>query len=519
MLARISYGGAAVLLLVALLGLHRATREVAHYAVRLPGGIPATVFEPGASQALAGSALPDRSMPVVLLAHGRSSNRAMLASLARRLTGFGYAVVTFDFRGHGENPEPFDSTEGFSREGWLDDLDSALLWARMQRHYDGQRIALAGHALGARAVMDFAARRDPAVGAVVAISGSGGLDGPYPPPNVLLLFAEGDRSAVRARARSVGAELIGRSQIVLDRSYGDPNRGTAVRATEVPGTRHLTVLYSDLTAQRIADWLAVTLGDGEEPSAALEGDVRQRWAVLGVLASLLLLWGLPVALAPFARRVRPPALEGAWVALGVSLFSGVAALALLAGVDAAAGVSLLEVSGLLSGRDLAALLAVSGLGLLGWGARAGRVRAEGLRDARTWAVAGLLLGFVYATLGVFAEPFVRLFPPAGRLGSWLLVALCALPWFGACEWLLRGTSGVNAWLPLAAKLGLVLLIALGSAAGLVELGSLVVPLVAVFAVLELYAFRLARSAPNPWSAALFQSLWLGWLCAAVLPLA
>ncbi len=41
------YGVAAFLLVVSLLGLRAATRDVFHYPVELPNGAPALVYEPG----------------------------------------------------------------------------------------------------------------------------------------------------------------------------------------------------------------------------------------------------------------------------------------------------------------------------------------------------------------------------------------------------------------------------------------------------------------------------------------
>ena len=513
--ARIIYGGAAVLLVVALLGMRSASHSVARYPVVLPGGVPAVVFEPGL-QRRAEVGDPEVRLPIVVLAHGFARNRGAMTSLARRLTRAGYAVVCFDFRGHGQNPEPFDTTDGFPREGLLDDVDAAVLWSRMQDGWDGQRLALIGHAMGAAVVMEYAARRDPAVGAVVAISGSSPYVSPYKPPNVLLLWAERDSSRMRDRARDVGATLIGRSLIVLDRGYGEPERGTAVRATEVPGAYHTNVVYLDETARRIADWLALTIGDGTETRSG-EGDARLPWAALGLAAALVLLWGLPAVLAPLGRVVTleqpdTPVRRALWLVLALAV-GGV----VLAGFDRLAGSSALEAVPLLVARDACALLLIAGLVLAVWGARTGGVRADGLADRRTLVVAGLMLAFIYLAGALLLAPFVDAVPSSWRLLPWLGCTLAALPFFGATEWLLRG-PGAGLWLAPAGKALTLGALALAALAGVPLLPALV-PLAVLFALFELTGLRLARVAPNPWQSALVQAGWLGWYLATLFPLA
>jgi hypothetical protein len=106
-----------------------------------------------------------------------------------------------------------------------------------------------------------------------------------------------------------------------------------------------------------------------------------------------------------------------------------------------------------------------------------------------------------------------------RVGSALACALLALPFFGATEWILRGPGRTGVWLPIAGK---VLTLAVIAAAGLTGLLPFVIVLglggfAISFGVIELIAYRLSRTAPNPWSAALFQSLWIGWTLGSVFP--
>ena len=86
----------------------------AHEDVVLAGEIPATLFLPepsaGGTAFLDFSARPQRP-PAVLLMHGFALDRLSLSSLARKLAGSGYAVLSVDVQGHGQNLGPRITTE------------------------------------------------------------------------------------------------------------------------------------------------------------------------------------------------------------------------------------------------------------------------------------------------------------------------------------------------------------------------------------------------------------------------
>ena len=88
-----------------------------HADLLLDGGIPATLFLPETSGDDAFGAFtearPQGERPAaVVLSHGVSSDRANLSSLARKLAGAGFAVLTLDHRGHGENRNRFPAGRG-----------------------------------------------------------------------------------------------------------------------------------------------------------------------------------------------------------------------------------------------------------------------------------------------------------------------------------------------------------------------------------------------------------------------
>ncbi len=513
MRARIVHGGAAVLLVLCLLGV-RYAGEVPHYPVWIEPGLPAVVYEP--ERVAVGDAA---RLPVLVLSHGFAGSGSLLGSLARGLARQGFAVITFDSRGHGHNRLPFEGTARFVSEGMLDDLDAVVLWARSQPNYDGQRLAIGGHAEGGSLALTYAARRDPGVGAVVAISGSGSLDGPYTPPNVLLVWAERDSSALRAAARRHGAELISAARVVLDRTYGSFERGSAVRLAEIDGSNHLSILYSRAAAREIASWLAEALAPVPGAVDRPFGDTRMLWAALGLLAALVLLRAMPELIAPLCPQVPLVQLAQPWTGLGLIAASLAVSLALLAAVDPLTANGPLSAVPISDGRDVLGLLAIAGVGLLTFGARGARVRSQGLGDGRTWSAAVLLLGFVYVVGGMLCQPFWNPFLTAPRLLPWLAATGLLLPWFGASEWLLRGASSSPRWPPSAARLLTLVVLAGGAYAGL--LPRLLLPTLLtiglVFAVFEALALRISRVKPNPWLASLVQAGWTGWLLVAFFP--
>src|SRR5579862_491559 len=93
----------------------------AHTDTMLPGMEPATIYLPGPGYPFYNQfAKPIAERPAAVgLVHGVSAARQTMSALARRLTENGYAVITIDVNGHGENRNPFNG-EGIG-EGALRD--------------------------------------------------------------------------------------------------------------------------------------------------------------------------------------------------------------------------------------------------------------------------------------------------------------------------------------------------------------------------------------------------------------
>ena len=79
--------------------------------------------------------------PGVVVCHGIGSRKENQASFDTYLAAHGFAVLGFDFRGHG-------SSQGRLDEGTLDDVQGALDFIAAQPQVDANRLALRGSSMG-----------------------------------------------------------------------------------------------------------------------------------------------------------------------------------------------------------------------------------------------------------------------------------------------------------------------------------------------------------------------------------
>jgi pimeloyl-ACP methyl ester carboxylesterase len=437
---------------------------------------------------------------------------------ARSLARAGYAVVVPELRGHGRNRVPFAFRTLDRPAGLLDDLDAAVLYARTRPHFDAERVAVAGYGMGAAAALAYGGR-EPSVSAIVGISGGGFPAGPYPVPNVLLVWAAGEPDDRRARYREIGAELAGLQRLVLDRTYGEPARGTGVRLSEVEATDHLTVPYSTETSRRVLYWLRATLGPGIGKGQEPVLDGRFGWSALGFLAAAVVLWGLVAAIAPMLPRGSLPAVLSPLGNLTVLVVGLLISLLLFAAGDAVATPGPFGFIPLAAGRDLIGFLAVSGGMIWVWLTLRGQISTRGLGELRSYWSAGLLLLFSYLTIGAVMQPILGLWPAPHRLLWCAVCAVVCLPYFGATEWLLRGHGPTGVWLPVVGKLLTLGVLFIAAGFGFLPyvlflgIGAIAV----AFLLLEVFACRLSRVAPAPWVPALFQAGWVGWAVGTLFP--
>ena len=244
-------------------------------------GIPATLYLPGK---LEEGQLPlqrplGQRPPLVVVAHGYSADRQIMSPMARSLARAGYAVLTFDFRGHGSNASQF-------RGDLRGDFDAVVSWAETSPYIDARRIAVLGHSMGAGAALDFASV-DPRPVAVIPVSGGSQVSDVRTPHRILFMSAQHDPAFIRHRQSELAAQLQGK---------------TAVSQVQIGGKDHVTILYSGAAIREIVRFLDPVFGISRPgPPPGLQ-DPRLGTAALYLLTALGLIALLGVAI---GRQVKP----------------------------------------------------------------------------------------------------------------------------------------------------------------------------------------------------------------------
>ncbi|WP_052348206.1 alpha/beta fold hydrolase [Imhoffiella purpurea] len=288
--------GALIAILAALGHLIAAGEGVAIEHDRL-GSVPATLYRPASG----------RPAPAVVLAHGFAGSQTLMRSYALTLARNGYLTVTFDFPGHGRNPEPFVSSL-MDREKRLRVLESALepavAFALSRPQSDG-RLALLGHSMAGDPLVDYVRTHPGRVGALVLLS-------PYVSdatptdalPNLLLAYGALEPGMLHDQGRKILAGADG-GEAREGVTYGDPASGDARRMEIAEGVEHIGILYSPAAERAALDWLDATFGWNGSGFVADRGP----WIGLLYLGILVLAW-------PLARVLPRPAARPLGAGLG-----------------------------------------------------------------------------------------------------------------------------------------------------------------------------------------------------------
>lgn len=274
----------------------------------------------------------------------------------------------------------------------------------------------------------------------------------------------------------------------------------------IPNVEHITILFSRASHQASLDWLNRTF---DLPAATATPDRRILWYAAHIGGWLLLL----TAVAPLFPAAAPLP-EGArrrpwhWVALITGALAANGLLFLLGRLG-----DLSTLGGMLVGGTLALWFAAFGLVWLFSGFHVPRPTA---RDV-LWGVAL----FVALTLafGVMAElVWIPWWLIPERLVRWPFMALAALPWLLAAGLVQHRASALRRagwWLlqtvVIVAGLGL----AVVASPGLFFI-VLLMPVIPVISAIMAIA---GAAIDRPWSYALGNALFFGWLLVAVFPLA
>jgi dienelactone hydrolase len=477
-------------------------------------GAPATLYLPQ-------QAAEDRTVeafgapPAVVLAHGFASDRAGMSILARSLTQAGYAVLTFDFLGHGANRGSFPRGRG-SKASLHADMQAAVDLLRASTEVDGARISVMGHSMGAGAALDYA-ESDPALDATVMISGGWRFEGPYRPSNALFLYGEGDPARIREASARLAAELAEVSRLDPGTVVGGFAESTAISHVEVARADHITILGSSYAARTIVGWLDDSYGV-ERGTFFLRSDPRLSAALIGLLAFLLVLPGLGEGVGRLAPRLETRSREGALGRLGLLAVALVATLPLVSVGDPA------RILPLVVGNVVVVHFFAAGVAILGGLLLTRRFDASALRSGLASSFGSALLGLVvlYLLLTPFGVVFhsLGLTPERGVLA--LGAALLVFPFqFGFHYLLRRGGTVAAAIASLVGRLLIVGVLVLAVSAGVLSgVVMLMLPVLALlFVLFEVVSSAVYARSRNYLASALIESVWLAWIFAAVLPVA
>jgi dienelactone hydrolase len=481
----------------------------AHEDLSIKPGIPATIFLPEAFDD--GHELPDphavgERPPVIVMAHGYSADRASMSGLARSLAKAGYAVLSIDLRGHGANTHPF---QGDLNE----DIDAAVTFAETSPFFDGDRIAVLGHSMGAGAALDFATEDDRPL-AVIPVSGGWVANDAVVPKHTLLIAAEGDPGRIRDRQTELADELEARD--------GDVTRRV------VDGTNHITILRDSETVRDIVAFLDPVMGVSHEGKLPGIDDPRFKTAglyLVWMLGLLALLGSLVGRLAPVDEgddgRNQPAGSVAGFVLVGGSLLLTLPLLSvqpidpLPLGAGQPIAISFALASGILWGLRVAAQRGQLGDRLTRW------VGDRPWMPSRSSLALGIGAGVaIFVLLLPLAGVLHRLVPTPTRLIYWILVSALVLPFFAAFEALIRRGGGVGgAVRGLLGRALLMVVLAIGvNGEVLPRVLTLVVPiLIGQYVIAEVFAAGVYARARNTAVIAVADAVIVGMLVATMTP--
>lgn len=441
-------------------------------------GVPLLYVAPENSQAA----------PGVLVAHGFAGSKQLMLSYGYVLAHAGYAVMLWDFDGHGANATPL------RRFDLQQNLQVALQALVEQPGVDAAKLALLGHSMGGSVVLSAGIQSVDRFAATIAISSSGAAVTSEAPRNLQL---------------QVGAwegRLLPYAERVLNQA-GDANSqfaaGRARELTVIPNVEHITILFNSSSHQAAVRWLDATF---QRQTTSSYVDRRMIWYFLHVFGWLI---GLSV-IAPIATQTVTP--------IKVPITKRIAGLV---------GSAIVAIGGLVGLSTIVNLQALGGVqvgGAVGiWFLLAGLVWLAILRQVPrlSWrsAVLGVgLFALLWIAIGIMAQiVWLQWWLILPRLRIWLPIAIACLPWFLASGMVQQNAAlkaRVAWWLGQSATLIGAFLAVVLLVPGLGFM-FLLLPLFPV--VIGLFSF-VAGLVKNAWIYAIASALLFAWLLAAGFPL-
>ena len=246
------------------------------------GGVPATIYRPQGGGTL----------PSVVLAHGFAGSQQLMNSFALTFARNGYNALTFDFAGHGRNPNPLtgdvEAIDGATRR-LMGDV-SAI--AAVARDLGDGRTAVLGHSMASDIIIRFA-QDTPSIAATIAVSMFSPAVTAASPRNLLVIVGDWEPTLKREALRAVG--LTTRPDLPQPGViYGNFKSGTARSVAFIPHAEHVSVLFNQATMRQSLDWLDRSFGVTR--STVVDVDRRGTWILVLFAGIVLLAWPLSVLL-------------------------------------------------------------------------------------------------------------------------------------------------------------------------------------------------------------------------------
>ena len=466
-------------------------------------GTPATVFRPA-------SGPPG---PVVVIAHGFAGSQQLMRSFALTFARNGYVAVTFDFLGHGRNPEPLAGSITEEHGATRALVAETARVAAVARGLGDGRLAVLGHSMASDIVVRFA-QSSPDVAATIALSMFSPVVTATTPANLLVIVGDWEGMLKQEALRAIGL-AVAPAEPRAGITYGDVAQGTGRRAAFSPHVEHASVLYSQASTREAVDWLDQTFDVPRSEGPVLDG--RGPWILLLVAGVVALAWPLS-ALLP---RVAVPAVGAGlgWRRLWPALLVPMIATPLLLRVLPTHFLPVLV------GDYLAAHFAMYGAltaACLLWMCRSGGFGMPAtISPAAFVAAAAAIVGFGFVALVWPIDRFVTSFVPGpGRIVLVLAMLAGTLVFFLSDEWLTRGARAARGAY-VAAKLAFLISLAIAVALDFERLFFLIIiipVIVLFFLVYGLFSTWVYGRTGHPLVAGIANAVAFAWAIGVTFPL-
>lgn len=440
--------------------------------------------------------IPPGSRPTVLIAHGFAGSSVLMRGFALTLAHAGYTTISWDFEGHGTNPNPLRLN--LELAGLLHDAENAVIQAASTGLIDTHRVAILGHSMGSGVALSYGVSH-PDTYATIAISPAAQAVNPNLPHNLLLMAG-----SLETQFASNAEELL----ITAGGEGGSLSAGNARQLAVIPNVEHISILFSP-TAQRTArNWLDGTFGT--QPGAINYTDRRILWFGVGIVGFIFL--SVAGTNSIRAISIKATTIRPLWLRL-IGLIGGALAGTLALWLVSLIGVNLSGLFGLLVGGYIIVWFGVSGL--------------ISLAIFRPHLTRPLLIELLLAII-----PFTALWLGVGLIGNfvwipWLLIptrlwlwipfTLITFPWFlafGVAASHANAAGQVGWWIAqvLVVIGGLYLALQLSPSLGFIFL---ILPVIPIMLGLQSLAISPKRST---WAYAISGAMFTSWLLLAVFPL-